>query len=161
MNDNVRVPPSPSENRVSGGSGTSVGRSQRTAATARAAAAASQANHSRRRCRERPVTAGYPWPEPSKCCVSVSSSRASPIHCSRFLGSLSRQRASSLRTGGGVSGGSASRSGGSLSTEARTSDTVSPSKSLRPVSISHSTTPKAQMSARRSTFLPRACSGDM
>ena len=30
-----------------------------------------------------------------------------------------------------------------------------------PVSISKSTTPKAQTSARRSTDLPRACSGDM
>ena len=39
--------------------------------------------------------------------------------------------------------------------------TVSPSKSLRPVSISKSTTPKDQMSARWSTGLPLACSGDM
>ncbi len=36
-----------------------------------------------------------------------------------------------------------------------------PSKSRRPVSISKRTTPKDQMSARLSTALPRACSGDM
>jgi hypothetical protein len=39
--------------------------------------------------------------------------------------------------------------------------TVSPWKSRFPVSISYSTTPKAQMSARLSTGFPRACSGDM
>jgi hypothetical protein len=39
--------------------------------------------------------------------------------------------------------------------------TVSPEKSVFPVSISHSRTPKDQMSARLSTALPRACSGDM
>ncbi len=39
--------------------------------------------------------------------------------------------------------------------------TVSPVKSLFPVSISNNTTPNAQMSARLSTFAPRACSGDM
>ena len=37
--------------------------------------------------------------------------------------------------------------------------TVSPGKSGPPVSISWTTTPKAQMSLRLSTALPRACSG--
>ena len=44
---------------------------------------------------------------------------------------------------------------------ASVSETVSPAKSCSPVSISYSTTPKAQMSARLSTAFPRACSGDM
>ncbi len=39
--------------------------------------------------------------------------------------------------------------------------TVSEANSRAPVSISHSTTPNAQMSARASTVPPRACSGDM
>jgi len=38
-------------------------------------------------------------------------------------------------------------------------ENVGPPKSARPVSISYSTTPNAQMSARRSTLWPRACSG--
>ena len=41
------------------------------------------------------------------------------------------------------------------------SETSSPSNARRPVSISYSTTPNAQTSARRSTALPRACSGAM
>jgi hypothetical protein len=44
---------------------------------------------------------------------------------------------------------------------ASVSVTVSPSKILPPVSILNRTTPKAQMSVRRSTTRPRACSGDM
>ena len=47
------------------------------------------------------------------------------------------------------------------STPAITSDTVLPSKSRCPLSISQRMTPKAQMSVRLSTFWPRACSGDM
>ena len=70
-----------------------------------------------------------------------------------------------LDAGGARSRGSPSEApahcGSRVRTAASTSLTVSPSKSLRPVSISKSTTPKAQMSARRSTALPRACSGDM
>jgi hypothetical protein len=47
-------------------------------------------------------------------------------------------------------------------TEVIVSVTVSPPpNSILPVSISYSTTPKAQISARLSTGLPRACSGDM
>ena len=41
------------------------------------------------------------------------------------------------------------------------SDTVEPGNATRPVSISKSTHPKAQMSARLSTLCPRACSGLM
>jgi hypothetical protein len=46
-------------------------------------------------------------------------------------------------------------------TAARVSEIVSPWNSLRPVNISNRTTPKDQMSARRSTALPFACSGLM
>ncbi len=51
--------------------------------------------------------------------------------------------------------------GVSFITEASVSVTDSPAKTVRPLSISASTTPNAQMSARRSTGLPLACSGDM
>ncbi len=46
-------------------------------------------------------------------------------------------------------------------TSAIVSLTVSPANSVRPVSISYSTTPNAQMSDRLSTGRPRACSGAM
>ena len=62
---------------------------------------------------------------------------------------------------GGVVIGSASIDGLSFSTEARVSETSSPLKARLPVNISYNTTPKAQMSARLSTGLPFACSGDM
>ena len=80
---------------------------------------------------------------------------------SRVRGSLRRQRESRRRTVWGVAFGRASRSGSRVTTAAITSVTVSPAKSAWPVSISHTSTPKAQTSARRSTGLPRACSGDM
>ena len=80
---------------------------------------------------------------------------------SRWRGSLRRQRVISLRTLAGVVCGSASRSGSRVITCAITSVTVSPAKSERPVSISHSSTPNDHTSARLSTGLPRACSGDM
>jgi hypothetical protein len=53
------------------------------------------------------------------------------------------------------------QSGSAVSTAARTSVTVFPRNSPPPVSISYNTTPKAQMSARRSTGFPLACSGAM
>jgi len=40
-------------------------------------------------------------------------------------------------------------------------DGFAPPNTIRPASISNNTTPNAQMSARLSTGLPRACSGDM
>jgi hypothetical protein len=48
-----------------------------------------------------------------------------------------------------------------LSAEAMISAAVSPVNSCFPLSISNNTTPNAQMSARRSTVLPLACSGAM
>ena len=62
---------------------------------------------------------------------------------------------------GGVLGGSAFQSGSLVITNASVCETVSPSKMRLPVSISHSTTPKAQTSARLSAADPVACSGDM
>ena len=76
-------------------------------------------------------------------------------------GSLSRQRRQEPASCGGVVRGKTSQSGSRFSTEASDSETVSPPNGRRPVSISYSTTPKAQMSARLSTALPRACSGAM
>ena len=61
----------------------------------------------------------------------------------------------------GTVGGSASQSGSRFSTVASVSDMSSPSNARLPVSISNSTQPNAQMSARLSTVFPRACSGDM
>ena len=93
--------------------------------------------------------------------ASARAIRASPMSRIRFFGSRSRQRRSRARTLAGVSGGSASQAIGSRTTEASTSVTVSPRKRPFPVSISESTTPNDQMSARLSTACPRACSGAM
>ena len=61
----------------------------------------------------------------------------------------------------GVSAGKALQSGSFVSTNANVSETSSPSNTRRPASISYSTQPNAQMSARLSTAFPRACSGLM
>jgi hypothetical protein len=88
--------------------------------------------------------------------------RASPMSRSRCCGSRSRQRATSARRDGGVSAGRRRRSISSLSTAASVSVTDRPAPNRRsPVSISYTTTPNAQMSARLSTGRPRACSGAM
>jgi hypothetical protein len=93
--------------------------------------------------------------------ASSSATRTSAISCWRFFGFRSRHRRSKRLTDGGVAAGSSFHRGSRVRTAASTSETVSPSKSRRPVSISKSSTPKAQTSARLSTGLPRACSGDM
>ena len=67
----------------------------------------------------------------------------------------------SERTVGGVVAGIAPRSGSRVSTDASVSLSVSPPNGRWPVTISYSSTPNAQMSARLSTSLPRACSGAM
>ena len=79
----------------------------------------------------------------------------------RCFGSRSRHRAISRLMCGGVSGGSASSGGASRMTAASVSVTVSDANSPRPVSISKSTHPNAQISARLSTGFPFACSGAM
>ncbi len=79
----------------------------------------------------------------------------------RAFGSRPRLRARRRRSDAGTDFGSASRSTGRVSTAASVSETVSPSNNRWPASISNRTTPNAQMSARLSTGLPRACSGLM
>ena len=76
--------------------------------------------------------------------------RVADVLQSRF-GSLFRHRRSSRRRRSGTSAGSARQSGSVFSTDANVSEIVSPLKSRWPVSISNSTTPNAQMSARLST----------
>ena len=96
------------------------------------------------------------------CAVDASSAtRASPMSRSRRSGSRSRQRASNCLMCCGVSGGSLLQSISPRSVAARLSESVSPRKTCSPVSISNTTTPNAQMSARLSAGLPRACSGLM
>ena len=89
------------------------------------------------------------------------STRASPMSRSRMRGSRSRHRAMRRWRRSGVAAGSVVQSGSFVSTKASMSDTVAPSKSRVPATISHSTAPNAQMSARLSTVFARACSGDM
>ena len=79
----------------------------------------------------------------------------------RRLASFSRQRRINRATAGGVVPGSWLQSGSRSMIAATVSVTVSPGNARRPVSISYSTQPNAQMSVRLSTALPRACSGDM
>ena len=62
---------------------------------------------------------------------------------------------------GGVAAGSVSHAGSRSRMAASVSVTVGPRNSARPVSISSSTQPNAQMSVRVSTVRPRACSGLM
>ncbi len=90
-----------------------------------------------------------------------STMRASPMSRSRRRTSRSRHRSSSARRYGGVAAGSASHGGSSRMTAAMISVADVPSNTRRPDSISNRTTPNDQISARRSTARPRACSGDM
>ena len=93
------------------------------------------------------------------------------LRADRLPAEIARRRcraavASDLFPGSGAAdapsrAGRAFHSGSLVRTAASVSETVSPWNSRCPVSISYSTTPKAQMSARLSTGLPRACSGAM
>jgi hypothetical protein len=87
--------------------------------------------------------------------LPASNSQASPISRSRRFGSFSRH----FRSRRCTFTGTPLQSGSFLTTAASTSVVVSPLKARRPMSISYSTQPNAQMSARLSTGLPRACSG--
>ena len=64
-------------------------------------------------------------------------------------------------TRGGTSAGKAVHSGSPRTIAASVSVMSSPGNARLPVSISNSTQPKAQMSVRRSSGRPRACSGDI
>ena len=85
--------------------------------------------------------------------------RASPMDCNRCRGSLFKHRRISCRISFGMLAGKKLHSGSPRMTAAKVSDTVSPLKAIFPVSISNATAPKDQISARRSTAFPRACSG--
>ena len=87
--------------------------------------------------------------------------RASPMDCNRWRGSLFKQRRISCWISFGTLAGSKDQSGSPRITAARVSETVSPLKAIFPVSISNATAPNDQISARRSTVFPRACSGDI
>ena len=93
--------------------------------------------------------------------ASSSSIRTSPMSRQRRFGSFSRQRSSTCRKGGGVAAGSAVQSGDRSRTDASVSEIVAPENARRPVIISNSTQPNAQMSVDLSIGWPRACSGLM
>ena len=93
--------------------------------------------------------------------LPASARRTSPMSRSRSFGSLTRHRRTTERTCCGTSAPMLETSGSFTSTEASISDTSPASNSRLPVSISNSTAPNAQMSARRSTGCPLACSGAM
>jgi len=85
--------------------------------------------------------------------------RASPIACKRLFTSRSRHRCNRARMGCGA--GTCSNGISLRSTSARVCAIVAASNSGLPFSISHNTTPNDQISARRSTAAPAACSGAM
>jgi hypothetical protein len=87
--------------------------------------------------------------------------RATEISGMRALRSFTRHRFTTSPRFGGTSGGSRVQSGSLLMTLASVSPMSSPSKGLRPVSISNSTQPNAQTSLRLSADRPFACSGLM
>jgi hypothetical protein len=132
-------------NRVARVSGAGA-RCQKNVTTASAAMAAPATAHGNQPSRDREGAAS-----------TSSSSHTSPMSRSRFFGSFSRHRVNSRRTFGGA----ALRSGCFMTTAASVSVRSSPWNSRWPVTISYSTTPNAQMSARLSTFFPFACSGAM
>ncbi len=93
--------------------------------------------------------------------ASSSSILMAPASARRCRGSLRRHRRSSVRIDAGAPGANRLQSGSLLTTVASVSATSSPGNARVPDSISNSTHPNAQMSARLSTVLPRACSGAM
>ena len=92
---------------------------------------------------------------------SSNTNRTTDASATRLRGSFSRQRRTTVCTDCGTSAGIDDQSGSLLSTVASTSGMSSPSNGRLPVSISNSTQPRAQMSARLSTGRPFACSGAM
>ena len=83
------------------------------------------------------------------------------MSCNRSRAFFTRQRRNNRRSSVGVAGGRAVQSGSFVRIDAIESEIVLPGNAWRPVSISYRTHPNAQMSARSSTELPRACSGLM
>jgi hypothetical protein len=79
----------------------------------------------------------------------------------RCLGFFCRQARITCTTRGGIDAGNRCQFGSTFITLPSVSAMSSPSNARVPVSNSNRTAPNAQMSARLSTVLPRACSGDM
>ena len=98
-------------------------------------------------------------PASSVAWAASISRRASPASASRRFRSFSRHRRSKRLIEAGVSPGSTAQSGSPRTTAAIVSVTSSQPKARRPVSISNTRQPNAQISARLSTACPRACSG--
>src|SRR5262245_8613762 len=94
---------------------------------------------------------------------SVSSANArSFADWNRSSGDFSRHRRTMRSRLGGIASRAVSSSGGSFVRIAdMLSAAVSPAKARAPLSISYSTAPNANMSARWSTARPRTCSGAM
>ena len=82
----------------------------------------------------------------------------SGIRCFWSFWRLRRKKTSSV---GETFPGTRLQSGSERTTAASVSVMSSPGNARLPVNISNNTVPNAQMSARLSTVLPRACSGDM
>ena len=152
-----RVIATPSGSRadmVAGSAAGGAGRSMVDATTAAATTAASAPDQRARVRRRAGASSGIDG-------RSSRRRRASPASRSRSRGSFFRQRPINVRMCAGVSAGSAFQLTSSFSTAASVVEVSSPPKARRPASISNRTDPHAQMSARRSTDFPRACSGDM
>ncbi len=130
-------------------------------ATSSATSAVNERGSSHRRTHSARVIAGVVSPASAPGVTSSSTYATVAASVTRRVRSLSRHRWMRVRIREGTDGGSAFQSGWFFNTFANVSDMVSPSKARFPVSISKSTHPNAQVSARLSTGLPRACSGDM
>ncbi len=151
--------------RIRSGVAAGVRISAHDAAPAMAIAASAAIPSATRLCEERGGAAGTVCVSSRtsvRAALSSSSRRTRPICGRRFCGSFCRHRRSSVRTCGGVSAGNVVQSGSRVRMCATASEIVSPGSNVcLPVSISNRTQPNDQMSVRRSTGLPRACSGLM
>ena len=113
------------------------------------------------RSREPGATVAATAAKPESPAASSISRCATAMSGSRRRSSFSRQRRSKRWMLSGVVAGKSAQSGSRSRIAAMWSETVSPGNAIWPVSISYKTQPNAQTSARLSTALPRACSGDM
>ena len=147
--------------RTSSGSRTGRREDHKDTATAAALAIITAVTHHVRRGGALNTVVRRDAASPDSLSASSIWNRASAASRSLRLGSFCKQRRSRDRTTLGVSAGSAAHSGSVFNTSLITSTALVPSNARRPVSISYSTQPKAQISARLSTALPRACSGAM
>ena len=103
--------------------------------------------------------AGAPG-SPSIVASSIAN-RASAMSARRCLGSFRKHRRRSVTIDRGNAAGNAVQSGSSRRIAASVSDASSRANAGAPVSISYSTQPNIQMSARGSSRCPRVCSGLM